>query len=291
MSQGLAFLIWLLCVGISAILLGYFIKKTLEPVKKEGFAVYMCPSGSSEFVTEDGETQCCNGDVVDEYCTGNLLCTLSPKSKSGLPTCSDLAASDSAAAGSSECPTAMPNYFAKRDQTLRGCSASQSTPDGTAPADPNQPQCILYPTADLDRVKLDSCFNVKLAAKRLSDCAKAEATASLPACAAAAAAANAPANRGANCPVPPEPKFVIYGDWVGSRFPVEKKHVMADTNIVHAIQYGGPYVKMVITDKNNIPLSSRYYQGPLNELQTRVPDTAAANRLPDATGHYILGSA
>ena len=39
MSQGLAFLIWLLCVGISAILLGYFIKKTLEPVKKEGFAV------------------------------------------------------------------------------------------------------------------------------------------------------------------------------------------------------------------------------------------------------------
>jgi hypothetical protein len=290
MSQGLAFLIWLLCVGISAILLGYFIKQTLEPVKKEGFAVYTCPSGSSGFVTDEGETHCCNGDVVDNYCTGNLVCTLSPKSHSRLPTCSDLAVSEASAAGSSECPSSMPNYFAKRDLSLRGCSASQSTADGTAPSDPHQPQCILYPTAILDQVKLDSCRNVKMNATKAASCAAAEATASLPACAAAAAAARAPSNVNPACPAPPIPNFVITGDWVGSRIAVQKRHVLGNGNIVHAIQHG-IHVKMVVTDTNNITITARPYIGSINDLATRASDMAKIYAMDNADGHYILSTA
>lgn len=200
MSDYIPFLIWLLCVGLSAIFLGFLLKTPTS--RKEGFAIHTCPSGTMSFVTREGETHCCNGDVVDGLCTGDLRCTLSPKSKSGLPTCSDLAASDAAAAGTSMCPPAMPNYFASTN--IRGCSASQPTADGKAPLDPNQPQCILYPTPDLDRVKLDSCYNVIQANQKAATCAAAQATAALPACAAAAsslASSRAPPPPG--CPPPP----------------------------------------------------------------------------------------
>jgi hypothetical protein len=72
---------------------------------------------------------------------------------------------------------------------------------------------------------------------------------------------------------------------------------MPDTNIVYAIgstdvnTKTGVYTKMVITDKNNIPLAAKYYEGPLNELESRVPNSAVSNRLGDAWGHYLLASA
>jgi len=285
----LAFLIWLLCIGISAVLIGYCLKSYLNPITKEGFAVYTCPAGTNSFVTDSGETQCCNGDVVDSYCTGNLRCTLSPKSKSGLPTCTDLAASDAAAAGASKCPPSMSHYFGC-STSIEGCSASPPTANGLRPSDPLQPQCILYKTHAEDLVKLDSCYNVTQANLKAAKCAAAEATANLPACAAAAASASPSAASAQNCPAPPEPKFVIFGDWVGSRIPVQKKHVMSDTNIVYAIQHG-IHVKMVVTDKNNLPFTSRVYVGSINELATRVPNASVANTLVDATGHYILGTA
>jgi len=211
MSRGLAFLIWLLCVGISAILLGYFLKNSLNPIIREGFAVYTCPSGTNDFVTEQGETHCCNGDVVDGYCTGNLRCTLSPKSKSGLPTCTDLAASDAASAGASKCPPSMPHYFGSCNG-IEGCSASTPSADGLQPSNPLQPQCILYKTRDEELVKLDSCYNVRQASVKAAQCAAAEATANLPACIAAANAnANSQSGASPSCPVPEYKRKITLG--------------------------------------------------------------------------------
>lgn len=292
MSQGLAFLIWLLCVGISAVLIGYFLKNSLKPVIREGFAIKMCPSGTNSFVTESGETQCCNGDVVDGYCTGNLRCTLSPKSKSGLPTCTDLAASDAAAAGASKCPPSMRHYFGScNGNVIEGCSASPPSANGLQPSDPLQPQCILYKTKQEDLVKLDSCHNVVQANIRAAQCSAAQRTASLPACAAAAAAANAPpAPAGPACPPPPVPVFVITGPWVGSRIVVQKKFVLPNGNIAHAIQQG-QHTKIVVTDPNNIPLTSRAYVGLISELNTRVADMTKVDALTDTQGNYILSTA
>jgi hypothetical protein len=174
MSQALAFLIWLLCVGISAVLIGYFLKTPLKSLIREGFIVKACPTGTNTFITNSGETLCCNGDVVDNYCTGNLRCTLSPRSNSGLPTCTDLAASDAAAAGANRCPTTMPHYFGC-PTTIEGCSTSPPTANGLEPSNPLQPQCILYKTRAEDVVKLDSCFNVREAAVRAAQCSAAEA--------------------------------------------------------------------------------------------------------------------
>ena len=287
MSQGLAFLIWLLCVGISAVLIGYFLKNSLKPVIREGFAIKMCPSGTNSFVTESGETQCCNGDVVDNYCTGNLRCTLSPKSKSGLPTCADLAASDAASAGASKCPNSMPHYFGC-STTIEGCSASTPTANGLQPSDPLQPQCILYKTRNEEIVKLDSCYNVRQANIKGIQCAAAEATANLPACIAAANAANAPpAGSPPSCPVP---EFVITGPWVGVRIPVQKKHVMSNTNVVYGIQHG-IYTKLVVTDKNTILITARYYEGSVNDLATRASDMTKIGAMVAADGNYVLSTA
>lgn len=289
MSQGLAFLIWLLCVGISAVLIGYFLKNSLKPVIREGFAVYTCPTGTNDFVTDSGETHCCNGDVVDGYCTGNLRCTLSPKSKSGLPTCTDLAASDAAAAGASQCPPNMPHYFGSCN-VVEGCSESTPTANGLQPSEPLKPQCILYKTRIEELVKLDSCYNVKQANTKAAQCAAAEATANLPGCISAANAANAANTPSAAAPSCPVPEFVITGDWVGSRIAVQKKHVLANTNIVYAIQ-SGEHVKMVITDKNNITITARYYSGSINNLNTLASDMSKINAMTNADGHYVLSTA
>lgn len=162
MSEAIAFLLWLVFVGISAILIGFFLKYNELPfTSKEGFttSIYGCPAGTTNYVTKKGATNCCNGDVVDGVCTGNNQCTLSPNNRDGLPTCAQLQISNAAVAAAALCPTAIPNYFISADETLRGCSVSRITLDGTAPQDQSQLQCILYPTSALDNARLDSCRN------------------------------------------------------------------------------------------------------------------------------------
>ena len=92
------------------------------------------------------------------------------------------------------------------------------------------------------------------------------------------------------CPPPPLPSFVLTGNWVGARIPVQKRHVLPNGNIVYAIQ-GGQYVKMVVTDRNNLPITARYYEGSINDLNTRTSDMVKINSLGDAAGNYVLSSA
>jgi len=162
MSGILALLIWLICILISATLIIYFLNKIQQPLEKEGFTMHVCPAGSMSYITRDGDTECCNGDIMDDWCNGTTVCSLSPKNKKKLPTCGQLAKSNLAKASVNLCPTAIPDYFASLDGSLRGCSVSQPLPNGIGPSDPNQLQCILYPTPELDKIKLDSCYNYGL---------------------------------------------------------------------------------------------------------------------------------
>ena len=161
MSEALAFLLWLVFVGISAIIIGYFLKYYAfnDNVIKEEFVVYGCPSGTTNYITDIGETNCCNGDVVDGECNGNNVCTLSPNNTAGLPACAEIHAKAAAAAAIAKCPEKIPNYFAALDGSLKGCSVSNIMSDGSAPMDTSALQCILYSTAELDSSKLDSCQN------------------------------------------------------------------------------------------------------------------------------------
>lgn len=168
-----AFLLWLIFVVISAIVIGYFIKYvplTLEC--KEGFTVYTCPSASTKYISNNGETNCCNGDIVNGECNGNNVCSLSPTNTLGLLSCQDYLTEIRNDAAVENCFSDVPYYFASSDGSLRGCSASPSTPDGTAPSDENMLQCTLYSTPQLDKVRLDSCYNYKLNKAALTNASK-----------------------------------------------------------------------------------------------------------------------
>jgi hypothetical protein len=295
MTKIAEFLIWLICVGISAVLivmyLNYSKNLPVKPLFKEGFAVRACPSNTNSYITEDGNTECCNGDVVDGYCTGNVRCSLSPKSRYQL--CSDLLADEASFEGSKRCPSKLINYFDAKDRSERakGCSVSQTNANGTAPTDPNQELCILYATDALNKARLDSCHNYILNQRKAAKCEQAEKTTALPGCVKAAKDAAGPAQPNPACPVKPEPNFLIHGKYMGGqRVPIQRKYVMSDSNIIHAVQQG-EHAKMVITDKNNLPITARYYVGSINELQTRVPDMERAKTLGDAQDGYLLATA
>ena len=164
MSELHAFLLWLILVVISAIAIGYFIKYYCadQESNEEGFIVYTCPSGSTKYISRNGETNCCNGDIVNGECNGNNLCSLSPTNTLGLLSCQDYVIDLRNDAAVKNCFSDVPFYFSSRDGSLRGCSASPAIPDGTVPSDEYMTQCRLYATAELDKIRLDSCYNYNL---------------------------------------------------------------------------------------------------------------------------------
>lgn len=161
------FIIWLLCVGIAAFIIGFCIRY-IDINIKEGFStnpivITSCPASTTTYVTSAGDTNCCDGDIVDGQCNGNLLCSLSPKPGKGLDTCADWIMKEWKKRSDTFCaPASMPYYFGtmnRRAGSLEGCSASPCSPDGTAPRDAMKPKCKIYQTSIDEYGKADSCFN------------------------------------------------------------------------------------------------------------------------------------
>ena len=59
--------------------------------KVEGFAVQpgpkVCPSGTKMYIDGDGNTNCCQGEVVGSRCEGTIDCTFSSNGSKGIPFC------------------------------------------------------------------------------------------------------------------------------------------------------------------------------------------------------------
>lgn len=168
------FFIWLLCIAISAIMIGLFLKWDSGDIMlrvSEGFStqasnirITTCPNKSMAYVTTSGDTNCCDHDVVNKQCNGNIICSLSPNPPNGIQTCSKLYADEWAKRSTRFCPTSMPNYFGAFERAMgkpEGCSVSVSTVDGSAPQNPGQPQCKVYSSQQANRTMSDSCETVK----------------------------------------------------------------------------------------------------------------------------------
>jgi hypothetical protein len=168
MDSLVPFLIWLLCIGISAIILGFFIKNGLGSIlENEGFnstiSMSTCPASSLPFITADGNTNCCDGDIVNKQCNGSVICSLSPGVK-GIRACPDWINGEWNTRNAKFCTPSIPYYFGTINRTpgsIEGCSASPPIQDGTAPRDPTQPMCKIYNSLDDEYGKADSCFNIK----------------------------------------------------------------------------------------------------------------------------------
>lgn len=137
-------------------------------VTKEGFSANIktsninlnfCPSWAPQTQTARGNTDCCEGDLVDGKCNGTTFCTMSPP-HDGVQTCVEAWKKYYAQKSSQHCPTTMPNYFEdqKNRQALTGCSASLIENDGSKPKNGAAARCRVYRTEKENREQKDSCF-------------------------------------------------------------------------------------------------------------------------------------
>ena len=162
------FLIWLLCVAISALILGFYIKQDTF-LTKEGFfnspiRITTCPLGTITYINSNGDTNCCDGDISGKRCNGTIACSLSPNPPGDLLSCPDWIRKEWRARSAKFCSKSMPYYFGSMDRlhdSLEGCSASPNIPDGSKPRDALLPRCKIYSKSKDDYGKADSCFNIK----------------------------------------------------------------------------------------------------------------------------------
>lgn len=163
------FLIWLLCIGIAAIMVGLFIQGyenegfvDASNGRQTGISITTCPSGSATYITPAGNTNCCNGDIVNNKCNGTDMCTLSPSVQGGLQTCAEWISKEWINRSTKFCGGTMPHYFGNLERTpgLEGCSASSCTSDGSGPQDPSQEKCKIYGNLSDELSNLDSCYNM-----------------------------------------------------------------------------------------------------------------------------------
>jgi hypothetical protein len=166
------FLIWLLCIGIAAIMIGLFIQDFEKegfadppgakgPIRQSGIMITTCPSGSASYITAEGNTNCCEGDLVNNACNGNEICSLSPSIPGGLQSCADWITKEWASRSKKFCSRNLPYYFGSlaRIPGTEGCSASLCSSDGSVPEDPTQPKCKIYGNLTDELSNTDSCFN------------------------------------------------------------------------------------------------------------------------------------
>jgi hypothetical protein len=143
----------------------------MQDTKTEGFAtntytpmmltINTCPPYANEIQTAKGNTDCCQGDMVDGKCNGTTFCTKSP-AYPGVPACVDKWREYYTKKGKDVCPPTMPNYYEdilkpNAATADKGCSAGPISKDGIRLTDAKAPQCRIYPTEALNQTKPDSC--------------------------------------------------------------------------------------------------------------------------------------
>ena len=165
-------LFFLISTTVALLIVSYFLVKQ---GRREGFEnpsysvknlnITMCPTYTTEIQTAKGNTDCCQGDMVDGKCNGTTFCTKSP-AYADIPSCVDKWRSYFTEKSTSTCPPSMPNYYedVTNSAAPKGCSAGAITEDGKMPKDTLSKQCKIYTSEEDNKTKPDSCHNEKLRA-------------------------------------------------------------------------------------------------------------------------------
>jgi ribosomal 30S subunit maturation factor RimM len=265
-------ILWLILLLILTIIIIFYIKYTndIPSIKREGFTVKTCPSNTTSYITHDGFTNCCSGEVIDNHCE-KILCSLSPGSP--VTSCTtyglNLIARNDANYCNPEFTGDCSMYFTNSEGTVRGCSKSNLNPSRTGPSDLSQPYCRLYDTADANTRNYDSCQNYLArfnAVAGLATCNEelARVRTSIPAPAASAASTD----------------YVIYGDGITGNLPVTKiinvPAARGDPPAHIFLAQDGSVVRLLETDigytKN---AGSSYFTGNLSD----ITDFGSLNRI------------
>ena len=145
-----------LCVCIALMLLYLWFQRT-EPFEEQIHLV-SCPTGYQSVHQADGNTICCNGEIVSNRCIGGTPCTLNGKETADYPLCVAQIQTHYQEQGA-QCPSSLPTYFEDQGKKRKGCTKGGLNATLTGPKTPAQPVCTIYASEAENQHQLDSCSN------------------------------------------------------------------------------------------------------------------------------------
>lgn len=123
--------------------------------------ITFCPSNSTYFVSNNGDSMCCDGPIRNRICRGNIICTMS-RISSEIPSCTDVHNAMMKKLAERLCPTSMPNYYLNHATGQKGCTSSAISSLGDKPLHTDAPKCIIGNAGpDADLLNEHSCLNIK----------------------------------------------------------------------------------------------------------------------------------
>jgi hypothetical protein len=132
-------------------------KDSQEPF--QNFYLSACPSGYKSFYNNNGDTVCCDGEIIANKCLSDNQCTLNGK---GITNCTELLKKLYSAKAKEYCTSSMPNYFEDKSKNIKGCMSGPLNDTMTGPQKYDQPKCLIYPSLEENINAKDSCINQKL---------------------------------------------------------------------------------------------------------------------------------
>ena len=155
-----------LLISIAVILLILYFKDNINHSEIqedfENFYLSACPSGYKSFYDNNGDTVCCDGDIIANKCLSDNQCTLNGKGTPDLPNCTDLLQKLYLKRSKEYCMQSLPNYFEDRAKNIKGCTSGPLNPTMTGPKKFDQPKCLIYNSLEQNTISKDSCNNQKL---------------------------------------------------------------------------------------------------------------------------------
>lgn len=155
-----------LLISIVIILIIIYFKDSIQSSDvKEDFENYYlsaCPSGYKSFYDNDGNTVCCDGQIVANRCLSDNRCTLNGKGTPDMPNCTELIEKLYSYKSKEYCPSSLPNYFEDNSKKTKGCTSGSLNATMTAPKKWEQSHCIIYSSPEQNTNLKNSCANQTL---------------------------------------------------------------------------------------------------------------------------------
>jgi len=155
-----------LLISITVILLILYFKDNINSQKTEekfqNFYLSSCPSGYKSFYDNNGNTVCCDGEIIANRCLSENQCTLNGGGTPDLPNCTELILKMYEKKAKEYCMPSLPNYFEDKSKNIKGCMSGPLNDTMTGPQKWDQPQCYIYPEFEKNFNFKNSCDNQKL---------------------------------------------------------------------------------------------------------------------------------
>jgi hypothetical protein len=158
--------LYVLLFSIAIILLVLYYKDNRKSDQiEESFENYYlsaCPSGYKSFYDNNGDTICCDGEMIANKCLSDNQCTLNGKGTPNMPNCTELLKKLYMKRSKEYCSASMPNYFEDRTKNMKGCTSGDLNDTMTGPKKWEQPLCYIFPESDKNTNFKNSCANQNL---------------------------------------------------------------------------------------------------------------------------------